>query len=194
MQPQRTASQYRAIDLSLFAVILIVFETLLLRASMHWFPREPWTVSATAAVTAIVMVRWGPWAAIHAVIGGIVSCAVNHGQWQQYLIYCLGNLAALSLIPLIKRWGWETLRKDVLKNLLFGFLTLMLMHAGRAATAMILGTSPAAAAGFFTTDVVSYIFTITIVWIASRLDGILEDQQHYLQRINNPKNREGGIA
>jgi hypothetical protein len=128
------------------------------------------------------------------VIGGIVSCAVNHGQWQQYLIYCLGNLAALNLIPLIKRWGWETLRKDVLKNLLFGFLTLMLMHAGRAATAMILGTSPAAAAGFFTTDVVSYIFTITIVWIASRLDGILEDQQHYLQRINNPKNREGGIA
>ena len=63
-----------------------------------------------------------------------------------------------------------------------------------AAISMILGTAPAAAAGFITTDVITYIFTVTIVWIASRLDGILEDQKHYLQRINDPKNREGGIA
>ena len=73
-------------------------------------------------------------------------------------------------------------------------VTLLLMQAGRAAISMILGTAPAAAAGFITTDVITYIFTVTIVWIASRLDGILEDQKHYLQRINDPKNREGGIA
>ena len=165
-----------------------------LLAAIRYMPGQPYTVSVTAAITAIVLMRWKKYAALHAVLGGLVFCFHLKAGPNQYLIYCLGNLAALSLIPLIKRWGWETLRKDVLKNLLFGFLTLMLMHAGRAATAMILGTSPAAAAGFFTTDVVSYIFTITIVWIASRLDGILEDQQHYLQRINNPKNREGGIA
>ena len=194
MHSQRTVSQYRAIDLSLFAIILIVFETLLLRASTHWFPKEPWTVSLSAVVTAIVMVRWGPWAAIHAVIGGIVFCTVNHGQWQQYLIYCIGNLAALGVLPLLKKWGWETLQKDFLKNLLYGFLTLLLMQAGRAVTAMILGTAPAAAAGFITTDVINYIFTLTIIWIVSRLDGILEDQKHYLKRINDPKNREGGIA
>ena len=180
MQPQRTVSQYRAIDLSLFALILIATETLLLRAAVHWFPKEPWTVSVTAAVTAIVMVRWGPWAAIHAVIGGIVICTVNHGQWQQYLIYCAGNLAGLGVLPL--------------KILAYGFLTVLLTQAGRAVIAMILGTAPAAAAGFITTDVITYIFTITIVWIASRLDGILEDQRHYLQRINAPENREGGIA
>ena len=71
---------------------------------------------------------------------------------------------------------------------------MLLTQAGRAVIAMILGTAPAAAAGFITTDVITYIFTITIVWIASRLDGILEDQRHYLQRINAPENREGGIA
>ena len=118
MQPRRTVSQYRAIDLSLFALMLIIFETILLKASVRWFPNEPWTVSATAAVTAIVMVRWGPWAAIHAVIGGIVLCTVTRGQWQQYLIYCAGNLAALGVLPLVKRMGWEALRKDILKNLL----------------------------------------------------------------------------
>ena len=46
-------------------------------------------------------------------------------------------------------------------------------------------SAPAAAAGFITTDSVSYIFTLVIVWIASRLDGILEDQLHYLRRLNN---------
>lgn len=194
MQPRRTVSQYRAIDLSLFALMLIIFETILLKASVRWFPNEPWTVSATAAVTAIVMVRWGPWAAIHAVIGGIVLCTVTRGQWQQYLIYCAGNLAALGVLPLVKRMGWEALRKDILKNLLYGFLVLLAMQAGRAAVSMILGTAPAAAAGFITTDAINYIFTLTIVWIASRLDGILEDQRHYLQRINDPKNQEGGIA
>ena len=194
MQPQRTVSQYRAIDLSLFALMLIIFETLLLRASVHWFPKEPWTVSVTAAVTAIVMVRWGPWAAVHAVIGGIVFCTVNGGQWEQYLIYCAGNLAALGALPLVKKWGWGGLKKDFLKTLAYGVVTLLLMQAGRAAISMILGTAPAAAAGFITTDVITYIFTVTIVWIASRLDGILEDQKHYLQRINDPKNGEGGIA
>ena len=37
---------------------------------------------------------------------------------------------------------------------------------------------------FITTDSVSYIFTLAILWIASRLDGILEDQVHYLERLS----------
>ena len=194
MHSQRTVSQYRAIDLSLFAVMLIIFETLLIRASANWFPHEPWTVSVTAAITAIVMVRWGPWAVIHAVIGGIVFCTVNRGQWQQYLIYCIGNAACLAVYPLVRKWGWEELKGNILKNLLYGFLTLLAMQAGRVIVSVILGTEIAVAAGFITTDVITYIFTVTIVWIASRPDGILEDQRNYLRRINDPQNREGGIA
>lgn len=192
MQTRRTIEQYRAIDLSLFALILIVFETVLIRASASLFPREPWTVSATAAITAVVMVRWGPWAVIHAVIGGLTLCIVSRGQWQQFLIYCAGNTAALAVLPLLKKWGWERLRNDFLVNLLYGFLTLLMMQCGRALAAMLLGTAPSAAAGFITTDVITYIFTLTIVWITGRLDGVLEDQKHYLARINDPQNREGG--
>jgi len=192
VQTRRTIEQYRAIDLSLFALILIVFETVLIRASASLFPREPWTVSATAAITAVVMVRWGPWAVIHAVIGGLTLCIVSRGQWQQFLIYCAGNTAALAVLPLLKKWGWERLRNDFLVNLLYGFLTLLMMQCGRALAAMLLGTAPSAAAGFITTDVITYIFTLTIVWITGRLDGVLEDQKHYLARINDPQNREGG--
>ena len=192
MQTRRTIEQYRAIDLSLFVLILIVFETVLIRSSASLFPREPWTVSATAAITAVVMVRWGPWAVIHAVIGGLTLCIVSRGQWQQFLIYCAGNTAALAVLPLLKKWGWERLRNDFLVNLLYGFLTLLMMQCGRALAAMLLGTAPSAAAGFITTDVITYIFTLTIVWITGRLDGVLEDQKHYLARINDPQNREGG--
>ena len=194
MQTQRTVGQYRAIDLSLFALILAVFETVLIRASTGWFPNEPWTVSVTAAITAIVMVRWGPWAVIHAVIGGIVFCTVNRGQWQQYLIYCAGNCAVLAVYPLVKKAGWKKLREDFLLKLLYSVLAVLAMQAGRAAVSMIFGATPAAAAGFVTTDAVTYIFTAVIVWIMSRLDGMMEDQRHYLLRINDPGNGEGGIA
>ena len=194
MQPQRTVEQYRVIDLSLFALMLIIFETVLIKASTGWFPNEPWTVSATAAITAVVMVRWGLPAVLHAVIGGIVFCVVNRAQGQQYLIYCLGNAAVLAVYPLVKKLGWRKLREDFLLKLLYSVLTVLSMQAGRAAVAMILGASPASAAGFITTDAVTYIFTAVILWIMSRLDGMMEDQKHYLKRINDPGDGEGGIS
>ena len=194
MQTRRTVEQYRAIDLSLFALILIVFETVLIRAAAGWFPNEPWTVSLTAAVTAVVMVRWGPWAVTHAVLGGIVFCVVNRGQWTQFLIYGLGNTAALAVWPLVRKLGWKKINEDFLLKLLYSILVVLAMQAGRALVAILLGTAPETALGFITTDVATYIFTAVILWIMSRLDGMLEDQRHYLERINDPKNREGGIA
>ena len=64
------------------------------------------------------------------------------------------------------------------------------MQAGRAAVSLAFGTTPAAALGFITTDTVSYIFTVVILWITSRLDGMLEDQKHYLIRINTKQEGE----
>ncbi len=194
MQGRMTIGRYRAVDLSLFAVILIVFETVLVRAANEWFPKEPWTVSVTAAVTAVVMVRWGPWCAIHALIGGIVTVTVSRGTGQQFLIYGLGNLAALAVWPLERKWGWKKLGSNSLLNFLYAALVLLAMQGGRILVALAMGTKPEELLLFITSDSVSYIFTLVIVWIVSRLDGMLEDQEHYLRRINDPKNREGGIA
>ena len=184
MQRRMSVNRYRAVDLSLFAIILIVFETILVRAANEWFPREPWTVSVTAAVTAVVMVRWGPWCAIHAVVGGIVTVLVSKGTGQQFLIYGIGNLAALAVWPLERRWGWEKLRRNILVNFLFAFLVLLAMQAGRTLTAFALGALSGDFLIFITSDSVSYIFTLAILWIVSRLDGMLEDQIHYLKRLS----------
>ncbi len=183
MNGRMTVPQYRATDLSLFALILIVFETVVVKAT-GWFPMEAWTVSCVAAVTAVVMVRWGAWGAIYAVIGGIVFCLVSRGEAKQYLIYCVGNLGGLAGLLVLKKTGWEKLHRDFLALLLYGVTVLLGMQAGRALVSLPFTASPEAALGFITTDAISYIFTLVILWITTRLDGILEDQHHYLARIH----------
>jgi len=185
--------RYRAVDLSLFAIILIIFETILVRAANEWFPKEPWTVSAVAAITALVMVRWGLWAGIHAVLGGIVFVLTSHGTLSQYAIYGIGNLACLAVYPLLRMWGWSKLKENVLVNFLYGALVLLAMQAGRGILSLLFGAAPEIALGFITTDVISYIFTLAILWITARLDGMLEDQEHYLKRLNEQPEKEGGF-
>ena len=187
MQGGRTVQQYRAIDLSLFAFILIIFETVIVKAAVSWFPEEAWMVSLAPAITAIVMVRWGPWCAIHAAAGGLVSVLARGGNWQECLIWGVGNLAALAVLPAEKKWGWKKLHDSAPACLLYAFLIAAAMQAGRAAVALILGETPAGVWRMTAMDSITYIFTLTIVWIASRLDGILEDQTHYLKRLNHEK-------
>jgi len=193
VQGGRSIHQYRVIDCSLFALMLIVFETVIIKAATAWFPLEAWTVSVVPAVTAIVMVRWGPWCALHAVIGGVVTVAAMKGNGTQFLIYGAGNLAVLAVLPLIRKWGWEALHRNVLLNFLSGILAVFAMQAGRALVALAAGTPADGLLLYITADSVTYIFTIVILWIASRLDGVLEDQRHYLVRINNPEEREDGF-
>ena len=191
MQGRKTLGQYRAIDCSLFALMLMVFETVILRAATSWFPAEAWTVSVVPAVTAIVMVRWGPWCAIHAALGGIVTVLALKGGGLQFLIYGIGILAVLAVWPFLKKRGWESLHLNVLAVFLFGAVAVLSMQAGRTLLALITGTPPEGLLLYVTADSITYIFTMVILWIAARLDGILEDQRHYLERINDPE-REGG--
>lgn len=183
--------QYRAIDLGLFALLLFVSETLIVRAARFWFPDQLYTVSVVAAVTAVVMVRWGPWAAIHALLGALVVSLNSDGSARQTLIYCAGNLLGLLMLIPLRLLGWERIRNDGFLSVCFGLLTLLLMQLGRALTALLLGASLADCAGFFTTDALSLLFTGVILWIARRLDGIFENQKHYLLRIHKEEEKGG---
>ena len=192
MKGSKGVNKYRAIDLTLFAVMLCVFESILVTASTRWFPNEPYTVSVTAAITAIVMMRWGPWAAIHALLGGIAFCYSSGAAPRQYLIYCGGNLFSLLALLLKKRMGEEAIRTDALKTLLFGLCVCVLTESGRALLSLLMGTPLSAALGFFATDAVTVLFTLVIVWIVRRLDGVWEDQHHYLLRLREEQERERG--
>lgn len=191
MKRQYTFSQYRAIDLSLFAVMLLVFEFIIISAT-KWFPNELYTVSLAAAITAIVMVRWGSFAAIHAVLGGAAYCFFTGAEPMHYLIYCVGNLLSLLSLLLIKYLGSGRIKDNTLLSLLFAFSVQALMQVGRASVSMLLGYSFGSALGFIMADVLSILFTMVIVWIVRHLDGMLEDQKSYLLRIQKEREKERG--
>lgn len=183
MNRQRTWKEYRAIDLTLMAVMLAIFEFVIVCAVNWWFPGQQYTVSLAAAISSIVYMRWGVWGGIHAFIAGVVFCVFSGATMEQYVIYCIGNLFSLAAVILLKAAGKEKVRTGNL-SLVFPVLVLLLMQAGRAVMALLLGAAPQSVIGFFTTDSLSYIFTLVIIWIARRLDGVYEDQKHYLLRIH----------
>lgn len=192
MKGGRSVARYRAIDLAMLAFMLAVFESLAVVAARRWFPSEPYTVSTVPAITAIVLMRWGPWAGLHAVLGGIVFCLASGARGIHYLIYGLGNLASLASLGLLRAWGCEQTSRSVSKSMVFALAVTLLMQLGRALAALATGASPAAATGFFTTDVITLLFTLVLVWIARRLDGVFEEQNHYLLRIHRQENEERG--
>lgn len=190
MKHQITFRQYRTMDLLIFTALLCIGETLIVLGAGLWFTQEPWTLSLVPAVTAIVMVRWGGFAAIPAVVGAFVFCLVSGATLSQYVIYCVGNLAALALTQFLYRFGWKRLHENALLALVYGVLTALLMQAGRALLALVMGADVRNCLMFFTTDSLSTLFCALLVWIMRRQDGMLEEQKHYLKRVAEEQEKE----
>ena len=186
MNRQRSWKEYRAIDLSIMALMLAIFEFLIVNAANFWFPNELYTVSLAAAGTSIVYMRWGVWGGVHAVEAGLVYSFFAGGTPEQYVIYCVGNLFSLFAVILLQTAGKEKVRTGKL-SLVFPMLVQLLMHIGRGVTALFFGAAFGSMAAFIAADSLSYIFTFVIIWIARKLDGVYEDQKHYLIRINTER-------
>ena len=194
MKQQITFRQYRAMDLLIFTALLCIGETLITLGATRWFPQELWTLSLAPAVTAIVMVRWGGFAVIPAVLGAFVFCVVSGASLAQYFIYIIGSLTPLVWCLWLRNDGWKRLKDQVLLALFYGAAVAVMMQLGRAVMALLLGNPLAVMLPFFTTDALSTLFAALIVWITRRLDGMLEEQKHYLRRIAEEQERERKLA
>jgi len=192
MNRQISFSQYRQIDLIIMTAVLAISQFFIHVASSFWFPEQLYVVSPVAAVVALVMMRWSGYAAIHAVFGGLFFTALSGGTWQHFFIYGAGNLLSMLALVMFKVFDKERIRQDALLALAFGLITQLLMQLGRAAVAAILGFSAAACLGFITTDLLSALFTLFIIWIVRRIEGLFEDQKHYLLRIQSEQKVERG--
>ncbi len=190
MNKQYSAGTYRAIDLTLFAIILCVFESVIIRASRSLlFRDQAFTVSLAASIVSIVFMRWGVWGGIHAALAGAVYCLAGGGTLSQFAVYILGNLFSLLAIPFLRKVGSEKVRTNVWLSFALGLIVLLLMQFGRFAVSLVLGIPVAEAFRFFTTDSLSAVFTLVIIWIVRRLDGVWEDQFHYLKRFRPEEDR-----
>lgn len=190
MNRQITLGQYRAIDLTILSIVLAACQFATHLATAFWFPEQLYVVSPVAGMTALIMMRWSGWAAIPAVLGGILFAALSGGNAAHFLIYGLGNLASLGGLVLFRLWDKEQIRKDSFRAVVFAIAVQLLMQLGRAALAAALGNGAAACIGFITTDVLSILFTVLIIWTVRRIEGLFEDQKHYLLRIQKERQVE----
>ena len=192
MKNQISLSQYRAIDLSILSVVLVICQFLTHLATSFWFPEQLYVVSPVAGMTALVMMRWSGWAAVPALVGGVVFPLLSGGGLTHFLIYGAGNLAALLAMFLFRIYGKERIRKESFLAVVYAIAVQLLMQLGRAGLAFVLGHESAACIGFITTDALSILFSVFIVWTVRRIEGLFEDQKHYLLRIQKEQQVERG--
>ncbi len=194
MERRLNFGQYRTIDLLIFAVLLVVFESIASKAAFH-FSSQPYFISIVPAVVCIVFMRWGVFGCIHAALGGLVYCISTRGSAVYYLVYMVGNLLSLVAVLYLKRIGPAKVKGSLALSLLMAVLVSFLMQIGRGAMAVILGlTEPRLIFGFVLTDVLSGLFAVVIMFIVRRLDGVFEDQRSYLLRLQKEmKDKEEGV-
>ncbi|MGN0679361.1 MAG: hypothetical protein ACI4JS_06845, partial [Oscillospiraceae bacterium] len=99
--------QYKGIDLTILTILTAVAEAVVALAASKWFPNELYSLSPMVAMVCIVMMRWGPWAAIPAVVSGLAFCLATGASGEQYVIYCVGNCFALVALVWFKAMGKE---------------------------------------------------------------------------------------
>lgn len=185
MNRQISFRQYRSIDLCILAVVLAASQSLIHFASSQWYPEQLYVVSPVAAVVTLVMMRWSGYAAIHAMLGGILFAALSGGTWQHFVIYGVGNLLSMLALVMFKIFGKERIRQDAFLTLVFALCVQFLMQLGRAGLAALFGNPAAACLGFITTDILSELFTLFVIWVVRRIEGLFEDQKHYLLRTQS---------
>ena len=187
---QITFGQYRNIDLTIFTVLLVIFESITTIATRNWFAAQPVAISISLAIVCIVMMRWGWRAVVPAVAGGIAFCLVSGATVGQYLIYCIGNVFALLALLVVKGFGKEAVRRSVPKLLLFGLTGYVGMVTGRFLVSLAFGGDLMAFVVYATTDIISLLFTEIILLLLRNTDGMIEDQKAYLLRVDRERREE----
>lgn len=189
MNRQISFQQYRAIDLSIMTGLMAVSQLVIHWAMSYWQVEQTgyivtgYIVSPVAAVVALVMMRWNLWAAIPAAVGGLILPWLSGGTMEQVQIYAIGNLLSMAAMLYLKLLGKERVRANAVLTLVFAVLVQLLMQFGRAGVALLKQHSLLACWDFITTDAMSILFTLVIIWIVRRVEGLFEDQKHYLLRI-----------
>lgn len=185
--------QYRAIDLGIWTLIAVVIEGLTVTAAVKWFPGELYSLSQTLVVICLVMMRWGGWAAVHAVAGGIAFSVASGATASQFVVYCIGNCFALCGVFFLKKFGKEAVRGRAYLTVLYVLTAFVGMQIGRWLVSMLFGARPASIVEFFTTDSLTLVYTVIVILISRKADGVFEDQKSYLIRTEAERRRRSTL-
>ena len=185
-----TFKQYRNIDLSIFTALTLISEGVATLATGRWFAAQPVAISTTIVFICILMMRWNWFAAIPALVGGVVFCIVSEAGIPQIVIYGLGNCFGLISMLWFKLFKKDEIRKDGFKLVLFVLGTYVSVQLGRWVISLCFGGALWNLVGYLTTDIISLLFALVIMFILRSMDGMIEDQKAYLFRLERQRNEE----
>ena len=185
-----TFKQYRNIDISIFACLTLLSEGIATVATGKWFAAQPVAISTTFVFICILMMRWGGFAAISAVLGGLIFCIASGGEIQQIIIYCIGNCFALLAMLWFLAFKKDDIRRDIFKLILFVLSAYISMQLGRWLISLCFGGALWNLVGYLATDVVSLLFAVVLMLILRNVDGMIEDQKSYLFRLERQRKAE----
>ena len=176
--------QYRSVDLTAFVLMYALCEYLVVKAATDWFS-EPYSISIMLPLLLIVMMRWDKFCLIQAIISAILFVFYQKGNISQYLIYLCGNLGFMLELLYVYRVGKEKIRSSFLYSAIYVISGFALMELFRGIASMvILGSSLKIVLQFVFTDMLSLVFTFLVIIIVRQVEGLFEDQKHYLIRLN----------
>lgn len=180
--------QYRLTDLFIFAAVLAAFE-LILHFAFKAFEGNGafFTFSPLVPVVLLVMMRWGWVSVFYAVGDGALFCLLNGAGWQSYIIYCAGNAFVMFLLFYMRFVGKERIRKSVYLSLLMVVIGWVLIVLGRAIIAVCTGMNFLDALSGQLWELISLAVGLLLIAVMRKLDGIFEDQKHYLLRMEEER-------
>ncbi|MCR5741805.1 MAG: hypothetical protein K6G38_05060 [Gammaproteobacteria bacterium] len=190
MNKNLSFNKYRLIDVLIFTAIACLTEYLLSLAS-GWAILQKFSISLILPVALIMMVRWNYLAVIPVIASSAIYVVSNHGSWQNYLIYIIGNLFILINIL----WfigGKEKLKKT---GYLLGYITTgyLLIELGRSFMGFLMLESVnffELFVNFLIADIISLILALFIVFISSKQAGLFEDQKQYLTKLKEEEYKQ----
>ena len=180
--------QYKYTDLFFFALVLGVSELLVFCAFKLWFKDavDKFYINFMLAIALTVIMRWGWVGGIYAVVDGVIQCAIGGGSWQGYLIYIIGTACISSVLLLTKFFGKERIRGKWYFSLMYILVGWVSVNVGITCMSAIFGNSFLSALGtsfgLGVYGVISLAGAIVVIMILRQLDGMFEDQKHFLLR------------
>ena len=180
--------QYKYTDLFFFALVLGISELLIFCSFRFWFSdaNDKYYINFMLPIALTVIMRWGWVGGVYAVADGVVLCAIQGGSWQSYISYIIGTACIASVLLLTKFVGKEKIRGK-------WYLTLAYILAGWVS--VNLGIACAGAAfgdnflrllglnfGLGVYGALSLAAAVAVIMLLRRLEGMFEDQKHYLIR------------
>ena len=185
-----TFKQYRNIDLSIIAVLLIISEYITTVATKSWFSAQAVAISTSFLFILIGMMRWSLFAVIYPLIGGAVFCFALNQDLKHFLIYMLGNCFALLALLWFKAFKKDDVRKSPAKLSLFIITAYVCMQLGRWLVSLFFSFEIWNLLGFLTADIISLLFATVVMFILRTTDGMIEDQKAYLFRLERERKEE----